>query len=205
VRVSTEHRAWLVDLDGTLYHRRPVQLAMAFELLVSGPGAIATLRAFRRQHEQLRAAALIAEGEESPYARQLSLTAATLKLEPTVVEARVAHWMLERPGKWLRLFRRRTLLDRIRQFRQSGGRTALVSDYPARLKLEALAAHDLFDVIIANGETPGLTQLKPSPDAFLMAARELGVLASECLVLGDREDADGLAARAAGMSFELVR
>ncbi|MGE5786496.1 MAG: HAD hydrolase-like protein, partial [Myxococcales bacterium] len=36
-------------------------------------------------------------------------------------------------------------------------------------------------------------------------AKSLGVEPTRCLVIGDRVDADGAAAKAAGMSFRLVR
>jgi HAD superfamily hydrolase (TIGR01549 family) len=113
--------------------------------------------------------------------------------------------MVVRPGKWLAQCKRTELLDRIENFRSQGGKTALVSDYPARSKLSALGAAGLFDAIVASGEHPRLKRLQPCPDGYLLAAQKLGVAASECLVIGDRDDADGEAARAAGMDFELVR
>ena len=62
-----------------------------------------------------------------------------------------------------------------------------------------------FDVVVSNGEHPDLKRLKPAPDGMLLAAAELGVLPEHCLVIGDRDDADGAAARAAGMAFRLIR
>ena len=95
-------------------------------------------------------------------------------------------------------------MNEIAQFRASGGRTALVSDYPARVKLAALEATELFDVVIANGETTTPYRLKPSPDAFVLAASQLGLPCDQCLVVGDRLDADGLAAQRAGMAFRHI-
>ena len=97
-------------------------------------------------------------------------------------------------GKWIARFRRDSLLDEIRAFRSSGGRTGLVSDYPARQKLESLGVAELFDVVIANGESDGPSWIKPNPSGYLRAAEHLGVAPSRCLVIGDREDADGEAA-----------
>jgi HAD superfamily hydrolase (TIGR01509 family) len=47
--------------------------------------------------------------------------------------------------------------------------------------------------------------LKPHPEGYLLAAQALSVDPSRCLVIGDRPDADGEAARAAQMAFRLVR
>jgi HAD superfamily hydrolase (TIGR01509 family) len=112
--------------------------------------------------------------------------------------------MFERPGKWIGRFPRRALLAELRAFKAQGGRAALVSDYPVRGKVDALGARSLFEVIVANGEEHGPQRLKPDPEGYLRAAELLNVEPARCLVIGDRDDADGGAARAAGMSFRLV-
>lgn len=201
-------RAWLVDLDGTLYSPAPVKLAMAAELALLGPHRIRWLSEFRRQHELLREEfernpAL--ELAPSPFEEQLRRSAEVLAVEAELLRAVVHAWMIHRPGKWLRLVRRAALLREITEHRARGGKTALVSDYPAEAKLRALGARELFDVVVSNGEHPRLTRLKPSPDGFRIAAAELDVEPQECLVLGDREDADGAAARAANMAFRLIK
>lgn len=194
------HEAWLVDLDGTLYVQTPVRLAMAAELALLGLRAVRVLKHFRHEHERVRDLGL----EGDPFRLQLERTAEALGEPATLVEAHVRDWMIERPAKWLALFRRRELLREITAFRARGGRTALVSDYPARRKLEALGATPLFDVVVASGEPDGPARLKPHPSGMLRAATALGVAPGRCLVLGDRPDADGLAASAAGMAFRRI-
>lgn len=121
------------------------------------------------------------------------------------VETTVQHWMQCKPQKWLARFRRQPLLDQVKAFRNAGGLTAVVSDYPAQYKLQALGCADLFDVVIANGEEGGPNFLKPHPEGYLKAAAQLGVAPERCLVIGDREDADGLAAERANMSFRRIQ
>ncbi|MCE9552280.1 MAG: HAD family hydrolase [Planctomycetes bacterium] len=190
-------RALLVDLDGTLYPALPVRLAMAAELLLGNWSKIVVLKTFRQEHERVRNE----PGEDNPYHTQLRRTAQRLNQPLASVEAVVLEWMQRRPGKWLRYFRRHQLLRTIRGFRREGGRTALVSDYPAAAKLAALDAAECFDVVVASGEWPSLTRLKPSPQGYLAAAEQLHVPPAECLVIGDRDDTDGAAARSAGMQF----
>jgi HAD superfamily hydrolase (TIGR01549 family) len=200
--------AYLVDLDGTLYSARWVKLAMAFELALFGWRAIRTLRRFRHEHEVLRldrARALpTSNAQSSPYALQVARTAEALDVMPALVEGLVQTWMFERPQKWIRRFARTELLTELREFRAQGGRVALVSDYPAQKKLRALAAEALFEVVVANGEPHGPHKLKPDPEGYLSAARLLGVSPARCLVIGDRDDADGAAARSADMDFRGV-
>jgi HAD superfamily hydrolase (TIGR01549 family) len=193
-------KAWLVDLDGTLYAPVPVKLMIAAEIVVGGWSAAPVLRRFRREHERVRELGL----EGDPFALQIERTAAALGRTADDVEEHVRHWMIERPGRWLARFRRHALLAEIEAFRDSGGRTALVSDYPALRKLEALGASSLFETIVASGEPGGPRRLKPHPDGLLRAAAALEVEPSSCLVIGDRDDADGEAARAAGMAFRKI-
>lgn len=211
---NTRYAAWLVDLDGTLYRNKPVQLAMALELLLFGWGSIRTLRAFRHSHEILRAEAhgeSEAEGQLeatlalSPFERQLQHAAERLGLDRPDVERVVRHWMFERPLKWVARAKRGQLLESLSQYRQGGGKTALVSDYPATAKLQALGAVSLFDLVVSSGEPGGPRRLKPHPEGYLSAAERLGVEPARCLVIGDRDDADGGAARAAGMGLFLIR
>lgn len=194
-------RAWLVDLDGTLYHAAPVKLAMAFELALFGAASAPSLRRFRAEHERQRERAA---GPDDPFAAQLAASADALGLDPAALRSRVEEWMIRRPGKWLRPARRRGLLAELAGYRAQGGRTALVSDYPAQAKLAALRAAPLFDAVVAAGEPGGPARLKPAPDGLLAAATLLGVEPGDCLVIGDRDDADGEAARRAGMAFRRV-
>src|SRR6187549_23385 len=205
---DAQYDAWLVDLDGTLYTQRWVRLAMAVELVLFGRSAIKTLRQFRHEHEALReeqnAGRALATTHASPFAGQLARTAAALGVPVAEVERVVHNWMFERPGKWIVRFPRRALLAELRAFRTQGGRSALVSDYPAERKIDALGVRSLFDAIVANGEAHGPRRLKPDPEGYLHAAELLQVDPARCLVIGDRDDADGEAARAAKMGFRLV-
>ncbi len=198
--------AWLVDLDGTLYRARWVKLAMAAELALFGWSALRTLRQFRHDHEALREEQHAGQAltHASPFQSQLARTAKTLQVPSEHIERVVQDWMFRRPGKWIRRFPRASLLAELRAFKARGGRTALVSDYPAERKLDALGVRPLFDVVVANGEGNGPARLKPDPEGYLHAAALLGVAPAACLVIGDRDDADGAAARAANMAFRLV-
>jgi putative hydrolase of the HAD superfamily len=201
--------AWLVDLDGTLYKQRWVRLAMAAELLLLGWSALPVLRRFRHeqeaQREELMAGTALAVSHDSPYAAQLARTASALSIPVDRVERIVVDWMFVRPKKWIRRFSNDRLLAELRAFKAQGGKTALVSDYPAQRKLEALNAPGLFDVVVASGELNGPRRLKPDPEGYLRAAELLQVDPSRCLVIGDRDDADGAAARAGNMAFRLVK
>jgi HAD superfamily hydrolase (TIGR01549 family) len=199
---SVTYQAWLVDLDGTLYYQTALQLAMALELALAGRSAIPFIHAFREEHERMRRETT--EPLADPYRLQIERTAARLGRPAEDVRGVVAQWMIARPCRWLRPFRRRGLLQEVWDFRKRGGKTAVVSDYPAQAKLEAMRIAHLFDVVIASGESPEPLRLKPWPGGYLRAAATLRVQPQDCLVIGDRVDADGQAARRAGMAFRRV-
>lgn len=197
-----QYQAWLVDLDGTLYYQTPVRLAMALELALRGWDAIPCIRVFREEHERLSRET--SAPSVDAFHTQIRLTAARLRRPVEDVRRLVERWMIVEPCRWLRPLRRRGLLREIAKFRQQGGKTALVSDYPARAKLAAMQIEHLFQVIVASGESDRPCRLKPSPDGYLRAAEALGVVPKACLVIGDRDEADGRAAQQAGMAFRRV-
>jgi FMN phosphatase YigB (HAD superfamily) len=198
-----DYEAWLVDLDGTLYRQDIVRAVMAIELMLSGWRDIRTLKAFRQEHERLRAEGNVESSD--PYRQQIKNTATRLGRRDEQIAAIVERWMIGRPARWLWLFRRRKLLQAIAHYRAAGGKTALVSDYPTPKKLIALGAAGLFEVVVACGDSDAPCALKPHPAGFLRASKRLGVSPDACLVIGDRDDADGEAARRAGMAFLHVK
>jgi FMN phosphatase YigB (HAD superfamily) len=201
-RVPGEYKAWLIDLDGTLYRHQCVRIMMAFELLLLGRSTIKILRTFRHEQERLRAA--VEPCRSDPFQLQIDRTAESLEIPRSHVEAIVDKWMFVRPGRWLRAFRRQGFLRAISQYRTRGGKTALVSDYPARHKLAAMQTSDLFDVVIACGESGGPCGLKPDPSGLLLASEQLQVSAGDCLVIGDRYQVDDEAAYRARMDFRHI-
>lgn len=92
------------------------------------------------------------------------------------------------------------LASLLQGLRDRGIKTAVLSDYGrVAERIEALRLPvTLFDDL-ASAEDAGA--LKPSPQPFLMSARNLGLDPGRILVVGDRDDMDGQGARAAGMAF----
>ena len=84
-----------------------------------------------------------------------------------------------------------------------GLRLGALSDYPATRKLEALGVADRFDVVL-SAQDPRVHAFKPSPKGLLVALEELGAAPGDALYVGDREDVDGAAARAAGMRYVII-
>jgi HAD superfamily hydrolase (TIGR01509 family) len=189
----------LVDLDGTLYYPAPVKMLMAAELLLFGLPSIGTIRAFRKEHERDEGTPAM---DGNSFELQVSRAAQLTERSPDEVRRVVDRWMFQRPLKWISLFRRRSLLQELRNFKARGGKLALVSDYPAQAKLSALPIS--FDVVVASGELEGPSRKKPDPEGYLKAASLLGAQPEECVIIGDRPDRDGEAAARAGIRYVQV-
>lgn len=107
---------------------------------------------------------------------------------------------------WLlyKYFKMRPWVKRIiPELRSRDIKIAVLSDYGfVWQKLEAIG----FDPSWADFvlDSPKAGALKPSKAPFLLVAEALGVDPSDCVVVGDREDTDGMGAREAGMKFKLV-
>jgi HAD superfamily hydrolase (TIGR01509 family) len=69
------------------------------------------------------------------------------------------------------------------------------------MKIECLDLARHLDALVTSEEVP---LDKPDPRIFEAAFARLGVSASDCVVIGDRDDKDGEGARRLGMPYVLL-
>jgi HAD superfamily hydrolase (TIGR01549 family) len=199
-------RAVLFDVDGTLYRQAPLRSAMAVELLGlplqglrEAPRRWRAIRAYRGAQESLRLGATA----ESPAVAQIATAARRSGLSEASVEALIQEWMFTRPLKYLRWCRAQGLDELLLLLDRAGVAAGVLSDYPAHDKLAALGLRGRFWPILSSTD-PEIAALKPHPRGFLRAASLWDLRPSDVLVVGDRPDADGAGAAAAGMSCAIV-
>lgn len=190
-------RAYIFDLDGTLYDKS----GLARRLIVSqlGRGRLRMLKREREVRKHLRGKhfgsendfynAFFARFERPELARRWYFE----EYMPDMVAILRKHYRI---APWVET----TMME----LRSKGCKIAVFSDYGCvREKLKAIGfnlawADFLFDA-------PALGGLKPSKRSFRKICDEMNVKPSECLMVGDRSDTDGAGARAAGMAFALVK
>ena len=86
------------------------------------------------------------------------------------------------------------------RLRDANMRMAVLSDYSlVKERVEKLGLNTSYFDILESSENSGA--LKPSPLPFLAIASQWNLSSSEIVVVGDRDDTDGAAARNAGMQF----
>jgi FMN phosphatase YigB (HAD superfamily) len=201
-------KAVLFDVDGTLYHQKPLRVCMAAELAASpswlrsvaaSRRLVRVLRTYRQVHEEMRRL----DGHDSPLADyQIRETASRERVGERDVRAFVGEWMLRRPLKYLRWCRRGGLVDLLQALDRQGVRLGVLSDYPAGEKLAAMGVDRFFTQVRCTTDT-AVNALKPHPRGFLLACETWGLAQDEVLYVGDRPEVDGAGALAAGLQCAL--
>jgi putative hydrolase of the HAD superfamily len=184
-------RLVVFDLDGTLYPQRPLRMRMAARLCWHAAtrldlSAIKVLRTYRRLRERFGEAET--EGFESKLRAEVG---AAHRLTPSEVGAIIETWIDEKPLALLRGYSR--LPGLFAGIRRSGRKLAVLSDYPCAKKLAALGLSA--DRALAAEE---VGFLKPHPAGLQRLMNEFGARPAETVLVGDRPERDGEAARRAG-------
>jgi putative hydrolase of the HAD superfamily len=195
-------RLLVFDMDGTLYRQQALRLAMGRALIAHSiatrdtrtPSIIAS---YRRLKESL------AEAETADFeAVLLAGVAARHECTPAEVAAVIADWIETRPLPLLAAARVRGVETVFARARASGRQICILSDYPATAKLAAL---DLAaDFIVAAGD-PDIGVMKPHPRGLQSLVARAGVTPGETVMIGDRPERDGAAARRAGTAALIRR
>ncbi len=188
----------IFDLDGTLYSQPRMRMLMVKDMVlyyVLHPTLIGQLRIlfhFRRIRE-------LHKFRGGNIARtQYELTATRLGVKEECVRQVVNKWILVEPLKHLTKCKLQYVDRAFTHLKTKGKGIAIVSDYPVREKMIWLGLEA--DVSVCATD-PDVDCFKPNPKGLLVAAARLGLSPQECLVVGDRDEKDGEAARAAGMVF----
>lgn len=193
-------KAIIFDLDGTLYSQRKLRALMAFDLSIyylihpKMIGEIGILAAFRKErdaHDSPSSGKLLSH-------EQFEWAAHRTGQSVERVAAVVDRWIYKRPLKYLLSCRFEKAAEIFRHAKERNIPVAIASDYPVAEKMKAL---NLDFQVGACATDPAVNAFKPRPDVLLEAARQLGVNPECCLMIGDRDEKDGAAAHAAGMSY----
>ena len=189
------------DVDGTLYRqgrlRALMAVAMSAGLLRGELSAtdIRVLRTYRRMREQVA-------DRGGPVADAVDATASKLRCSTSNVLAVQDEWLLRRPLAYLPRVSLAGVAELIESLRDRDIAVVAWSDYPAEEKTRALGLR--FDYVVVAGDTD-VPALKPDPSGLLKALKLTGVTADQTLVVGDRDERDGAAARAIGAEYLIVR
>ena len=195
-------RLVIFDLDGTFYNlgqmRKRVIRDMVFYYLLRPHRwrEIQWIQTFRSVREEMA---------ETPHARldqsSYEKVAARTQGSPEKIHQIVNRWMLHHPLPYLAQMLYPEASPLLARLKQLGIEVAVFSDFPAQEKIKAMG----LDVgAVYSAHTPEIDQLKPSPKGLLHIANAFEVPPPQCLMVGDRDDRDGEAARRAGMQYYVL-
>lgn len=214
VFLRDKYRVVVLDMDGTLYYQRGMQILMCFEMgafAIMHPFSLWKLNAvsvFRR----IRELDLFAKEKFSVkdggcdekrllLEQQYKMTADKINKTPEVVKQVIEEWMFKRPLKYLQYTCDRRLCDWIEVWKQRGKKVVVYSDYPAGEKCDILGIHA--DAIYSS-EQEEIGQMKPSVCGLELISREFEVSPDEILVVGDRMSKDGQMAECFGCEYLIL-
>lgn len=202
-RKPEQYRVFIVDMDGTLYYKRPMQIKMALQLL--GYYCIHLFRLpelfmlydYRKLRDQ--DALSDQEGFEQIIVRKLSQ-----KYRFSEEKARqvIDQWILTRPLKILYDCRDRQLISFLDKQRSNGKKVLIYSDYPAENKCKALGIQ-VDGIYWPDGES--ITVLKPSAQGLNHIIHSNQLDRQQILFIGDRQEKDGACARSANVDCFILK
>lgn len=193
----------LFDMDGTLYHQRPLQLHMGIKMILhsftpGGAKEVKTVLQFRKLREDWNTESEIKNLDEVQYK---ALSART-GLSVTYIQETVEKWLYHNPLRLLYRYRNKRLIAVLQSCIALGKKTAVYSDYPAEAKRDAL---QLPKIPCYYGGQPEIAAMKPNPKGILTIMNDLQVTnPSRVLIIGDRMNRDGQAAVNAGIDYWII-
>lgn len=196
-----DRRLVVFDVDGTLYDQSRLRRAMAVRLLshIALTGRISTLKALRayRHAREATAEALRPDFENEA----IAAAARAGSMSPAQARDLVTEWMQRRPLGLLARCRYAGVAELFAALQARGTMVAILSDYPAAAKIKALG---LGADVIAFAGGAGVALQKPDPGGLRHLMETTGASPAETILIGDRDDRDGQAARRAGIDV-LIR
>lgn len=112
------------------------------------------------------------------------------------VEEILQEWLIVRPKKILRLCLRKKVLAAVKVHQMRGVKMIVYSDNPVREKLGAIDFKP--DASFCSDE---IRCMKPDARGLKNFLRTLELASDDVLYIGDRDDRDGLCAKAAGVDY----
>lgn len=193
-------RGVVFDLDGTLYDNKRLPL----HLILADPRHMFILQAERKARKSIKGRDLVTQ--EAVYDSLFSLIAAA----NGCTREHAADWYhnrympLQAAVLSLHYVPRPLVRELFEAIRAQGKKVVIFSDYGSCAeKLEALGIEPAWvDHVF---DAPSFGGLKPCREAFTRMLEAAGLIASETLMVGDRDDTDGEGARRVGMQFFNVK
>ncbi len=186
------------DVDGTLYDQKQLRLTMLLQLLKHAVTKLdvsifPVIEHYRKIRETM--------GDEEVFDFEAKLVKQTSELtgqSEANVTAIINEWIETKPLPYLAAVRYEGLVPLFRSIKKQGKILGVLSDYKATAKINALG---LSADLIVSAQDADVNVLKPHPKGLETIAANAGVAMERVILIGDRDERDGEAARRAGAQF----
>ncbi|GHT15907.1 phosphoglycolate phosphatase [Bacteroidia bacterium] len=189
--------AVIFDFDGTLYNKKH----FAVRLLCNNISDILLIRAERKTRAQLKGIDFFSA--ENFYKNFFEKMSAELKNKYTADFLKKWYfkkYLMALTNTLRKYYKARIGAENLLEnLAQRNIKIAVFSDYPLVAERMSAIGLNVPKILLFDAEEFGA--LKPSRRPFLEIAQALQTIPAKTLVIGDREDTDGIGAKSAGMKF----
>jgi putative hydrolase of the HAD superfamily len=195
-------RLFIFDLDGTLYNQKKLRRKLSFYLLLRLIFCriqridINIIKAFRAERERHKGYFAENIGEE-----QYQWCAEKLHIPALKVKQTIEEYMYRFPLRFLPSLKYKGIDEVFHTLKLKGKQIVIYSDLPVEDKMKALKL--TADQYFCSTDKE-IEQLKPGTKALFHICETMKCGLSEAIMIGDRDDTDGEAARLAGMKYLIV-
>lgn len=213
-----DYDLYVFDLDGTLYDQPKLRVVMAKRLLsyyLLHPFKLMELYylyEFRKLKDKddgtgfLEDNAASAESIEDDRLSKLDLTicrymAKKHSKSDKLFSNIIYRWIYDNPLSAIKQTADTKLLDIIKKLKDNNKNVAIFSDYPVEDKLKALGITDVGMYCSADDK---IAEYKPSPKGLNVIMNEYGITSDNVIMIGDRQEKDGLSAKGAGVDYMIL-
>lgn len=192
-----KRKAYIFDVDGTLYSQRKMHFIMAYNLFtyyirhIKNCSEIAMVLQFRylREKEEYKTASI---------ETLIKIIADSQKANVNYVQSVIRNWMFDRPAEYLMKCAYKDVLEFIENVIRQGAVVVIYSDYPAKNKLHALRVMPDY---VFSSEDSQIHELKPSKRTMKYILEVINIPKEQILYIGDRDEKDGSSAKYAEIPY----
>lgn len=198
-----EYELIVWDLDGTLYYQSPFRKKMVLVLLkglLLKPWKwqeLYIIWQFRKVREQWDPQ----DTDLNLTERQYETTASKCYCSPQKVLRVIEYWMMQMPNQYLKAYQDKNAASWIEELMQRGKKVVVWSDYPVEEKLKALDIQ-VTDFVCSTDNCVGA--MKPNSKGLQVIMEKHLISKDKVLMVGDREEKDGMAAQSAGVDWVIL-
>lgn len=211
INSELKYKAVVFDLDGTLYNQTKLRLNMAVRLGVYYCShfwkikELFVLKYFREVRDKWDEIRVDDAGVNDTNVNDVGVDDAQYAyvggkkgVSAEYVERVVKKWIYDNPLDLLGKYRNEKLHSYIEGLQSAKILVAIFSDYPIEDKIAALSIKP--DGMYCPGDERNI-ELKPSPMGLELILNDFALAPEEILMVGDRDEKDGEAARRAGVDY----